>query len=454
MLKNLKMKKIALLGRTNVGKSTLFNKLSDERDALVSNIAGTTRDVRQGISSWNQRQMIFLDTAGLDVKSTEDIDRKAIKHAVKEAQQADLILFVVDVKDGILPQDKEFASAIKKMGKPTILVVNKVDSNRMMNDIYEFYNLGFDKLFAVSSKTGAGTGDLLDEVVKILKIRKKKVGPKPKLKNEIKIALIGKPNTGKSSLINAIVGEEKAIVSPVPHTTRDSQDFTVEYTTTEQKPKKYNLTFVDTAGIIKRRKIANYLQKISIEQSHESLSKADLAFLLIDASQPITVQDQSLAQTVIEENKSVIILINKWDLVEEKTTYSDKNYLGYLHRFLPFLKWAPVLFISAKNGAKIDKLLAKTLEIYENSQREFTKKELQEFLLHMMKKKAPPKEIGTRPPYIYEIVQIKKAPIVFEVIARDSLNIVFPYMRFMQKTLREYFQLEGCGIKLTFTEKE
>jgi len=453
-LKISKLKKIILIGRTNVGKSTLFNRLTDEREALVSNIAGTTRDVRHGVGSWDMRQMIFIDTAGLDIKSQQEIDILSVKKALQNIKDADMIYFVVDGKDGILPQDKEFAGLIKKSGKPIIVVANKIDSSRQFNNYYEFFNFGFEKVIPVSSKTGSGTADLLDETIKLLKIRKRKSKIKPILKNEIKIAIIGKPNTGKSSLLNAIIGEEKAIVSPIPHTTRDSQDFTIEYAMEKPLKKNYNLTFIDTAGIIKRRKIQNYLQEISIEQSLASLEKADIAFLVIDASQPITVQDQNLGQAILEQNKSVIIVVNKWDLMLEKNTYSDKNYTKYLNHFFPFLTWAPIIFVSAKNHSRIDRLIETTAQIYENSQKVFTEKELREFLLHLIKKKAPPKEIGTRPPYIHKIIQRKTQPITLEILATDAINIVYPYMRFMQKELREYFDLAGCGIKLTFTENE
>ncbi|MFA6537118.1 MAG: ribosome biogenesis GTPase Der [Patescibacteria group bacterium] len=454
MIKKNNLKKIIILGRTNVGKSTLFNRLTDEREALVSNIAGTTRDVRQGVSSWDMRQMLFLDTAGLDIKSEAEIDRSSVKKALLSEKEAHLILFVVDAHDGILPQDREFANLLKKLGKPIIVVANKVDTNRFLNNAYEFYNFGFETVIPVSSKTGAGTGDLLDEIVKKLKIRKRTSIIKPILKNEVKIAIIGKPNTGKSSLLNAIVGEEKAIVSPIPHTTRDSQDFTVEYEVEKPTNKKYNLTFIDTAGIIKKRKIQNYLQELSIEQSIKSLQKAHIAFLVIDASQPITAQDQSLGQAIVEENKSVIIVVNKWDIMADKNTYSDKNYTKYLFHFLPFLTWAPIIFISAKNHSRIDRLVETATTIYENSQKRFTEKELKDFLVHLIKKKAPPKEFGTRPPFMHRIVQRRTEPITFEIFTTDAKNIVYPYIRFMEKEMRRYFNLEGCGIKTTFTENE
>lgn len=447
-LKNKKLSLIALIGRTNVGKSTIFNRLIEEKRAIISNVPGTTRDVRFGNCLWRGKNFVLADTAGLDVESEAQIDKKAIEFSLKTLKDSKLCLFIVDAKDGLMPQDKEYAKEIKKLKKNTVLVINKVDSQRQMNQIDEFHKLGFKKIFPVSAKTGSGLGDLLDYIYD--NVKAEEVTEKESDLESIKVAIIGKPNVGKSSLINKVIGEEKVIVSEVPHTTRESQDLNINYKTSDQE---YSLTLIDTAGIIKKRKISGHLQKLSIEQSLESIKKSDLCLLMLDASDDLTMQDKNLAKEILESNKSLIFVINKWDLVKDKDEHSDKEFTTYVHRTFPYLTWAPIIFISAKTGFKVDRLLNEIIEINKNQNREFSDQELNEFKEYIIRKQPPRKTKGTKAPYMHEIKQIGKQPLKFEIIADGAENIHFSYRRYITNQLRHKFKLWGCGIKLLLTEK-
>ena len=440
---------IALIGRTNVGKSTIFNRLIEEKRAIISNSPGTTRDVRYGNCLWRGKYFLLADTAGLDVESDAAIDKKAIEFSFQALKESELCLFIVDAKDGLMPQDKQYAKQIKKLNKDTVLVINKVDSQKTMNQIDEFHKLGFKTIFPVSAKNGAGLGDLLDYLydnVNAIEVLEKQ----PENITSIKVAIIGKPNVGKSSLINKVLGEEKVIVSDIPHTTRESQDIAINYKADNDN--EYILNLIDTAGIIKKRKISGHLQKLSIEQSIDSIKKSDLCLLMLDAGEELTMQDKNLAKEILDNNKSLIFVVNKWDLVEDKDEHSDKTYTTYVHRTFPYLTWAPLIFISAKSGAKIDRLLKEIVEIHHTQNRDFTAEEMLEFKRYIVRKQPPRKSKGTRPPYIHEIKQISKQPLTFEIIAEGAENIHFSYRRFIINKLRETYKLWGCGIKLQLTE--
>jgi len=441
---------ITLVGRTNVGKSTLFNRLVEDKKALVSSIPGTTRDQRVGICNWQNRNIQVCDTAGLDVSLEAEIDKQSVKKAEDMARKAEIVLLVVDIKDGLLPQDKEYAQKLKKWGKKVYLVVNKVDSKKQLAEVNDFYRLGFKDLFVISSKTGAGVGDLLDAVTTNFKSKQTKEKNVAQKTNEIKIAIVGKPNVGKSSLINKIVGEERAIVSSIPHTTRDSQDITVEHT--DDKGQEYNLTFIDTAGIIKQRKINDKLKEQSIEQSYEMIRRSDLVLLVLDGASEVTVQDKSLAGEILENNKSLIFVINKWDLIPEKDTHSDKKYIDFLHKHFPYLTWAPVIFVSAKTGFKVDRLVKIVTEIYRNQNLTIPQKSVNELLKKILRKQTPKVAMGALLPKIYSLEQIKTNPQTFLLAAKNTKNIHFSYRRFIQNQIREKYKLAGCGIKIKLEE--
>ena len=438
---------ITLIGRTNVGKSTIFNRLIEAHKAIISAVPGTTRDVRYGTCLWRGKNFLLADTAGLDVESDAPIDKKAIEFSYKSLKDSKLCIFIVDGKAGLLPQDKEYAQIIKKEGKKTVLVVNKVDSAKILNQVEEFYKLGFEKIFSVSAKTGAGLGDLLDYLYDNVDGTDAQAEEEEDLK-KIKVAIIGKPNVGKSSLINKVIGEEKVIVSDIPHTTRESQDIDMEYETEDEK---YKLTLIDTAGIIKKRKIKDTLQKLSIEQSINTIKKSDLCLLMLDCSEEFTVQDKNLAREILDNNKSLIFVINKWDLMEDKYEHSDKEFIEYVHGIFPYLTWAPIVFISAKTGFKVERLLKEIIEINKTQTQRITDEELMDFKRFLVRKQTPKKSKGTKPPYIHDIKHVKTNPLTFEVIADDADNLHFSYRRYIQNQLRDRFKLWGCGIKLRLT---
>jgi GTP-binding protein len=446
---------VALIGRTNVGKSTLFNRLTEKQLTLVSAIPGTTRDRRFGECSWDEKTINLIDTAGLDVEGEKEIDKQAVEMAKKSITEADMILFVVDGRVGILPQDREYAKMILKTKKPVVVAVNKVDSQKQMHGLADFYRLGFKNIEAVSAKSGSGTGELLDLILSLLPKSSSTSVPAEETAPEIKIAIIGKPNVGKSSLFNQIAGEYKSIVSDIPHTTRDSQDVSMYYSPENQTElaTPYLLTFIDTAGIIKSRKINDRLKEISIEQSFKSIERSDLVILLVDASEPITMQDKNLATEIVERNKSLIFVVNKWDKLKDKTTSSDKKYAQFLYGHFPFLTWAPIVFTSAKTGAKTNRLLDLVCDVYARQHQKIDQGQLNELLQYILKKKRPPRTLGQKPPYIFKMKQTSMAPLTFEVIAGEADQINYVYRRYLQHEIRKRFGYDGCGVKIVLTEK-
>jgi GTPase len=441
----IKLPIVALIGRTNVGKSTLFNRLTEEKGAIVSEIEGTTRDRKYGQVWWLGRDFLLVDTAGLDVSTEAAIDKESIIQAKKAVAEADLILLVVDSRAGLQAEDREYAKMIRRWQKPTLVVANKVDSNRQLKAANNFNKLGFGDPLAVSATTGAGTGDLLDEVAKVLKNKIKDIETKPEFPI-IKLAIIGKPNVGKSSLLNKIAGEERVIVSDIPHTTRDSQAVDIDI---ENEGQKYQLRFIDTAGIRKKRKIDFSIEEASVEQSVENIKRADIVLFVIDAGKGVSIQDGHIAREIMENNKSLIIVVNKWDLVLDKTPKSAKDFLAYLDGELPFLAWAPKVFVSAKTGTKVDTIVKTIFEVYANQNKEISDKELEHFLQYAIKHQTPKRACGRRAPFLLTLKQINKNPQTFELVADQPHNIHFSYMRYLINLLREKFGLVGVGVKLT-----
>jgi len=441
--------KVCLIGRTNVGKSTLFNLLTEEKGAITSGVPGTTRDLKQGECVWQGKSFNIVDTAGIDVSTEAKIDQVAVKSAMDAAKGSILNVLVVDAKVGLLPQDKEYARMLKKMDAPYFLLMNKVDSAKQMKSLGEFEKLGMKNSEAISGVTGAGSADFLD---KVLHIVKKKLKDYKELEEKIiDIAIVGKPNVGKSSILNRIAGEEKAIVSELAHTTRDSQNFAVRY---NYLGEDVLLNFVDTAGIRKKRKISDPIEKESVRQSLYAIQKAKIVLLVIDAGEDITAQDKNITKAILEQNKSLIIVVNKWDLVEDKDTHSDKTYTEFLHKSFPYLTWAPIVFLSALTGAKIKKLITNIIEIYDKQNLEITDEEMKQYLNFIIKKQSPKKAKGTKRPYIHTFRQLATSPQTFELVTDQPENIHFSYMRYIKNQLRSRFSLEGVGIKVIPIDKK
>lgn len=446
---------VALCGRTNVGKSTLFNCLTEKRQALVSDIAGTTRDSNLGIVEWDNSAFEVVDTAGIiDWRylltkkiSNNDIDTQTQKQARSYLDRADLILFLVDSKTGLLPEDKEIASALKKsptFSKKVMLVANKVDNFRFASEAAQFNKLGLGEPIPISAASSMGTGDLLDIVIsKIDKKKKNKKIQKEKTENDINVCIIGKPNVGKSSLLNSILGYERVIVSPLAHTTREPQNTYLTY-------KDKNITLVDTAGISKQGTKSKGLEKPGILKSLKSLEKADIAMLVIDTSEPITHQDAKIIQEIVDRRKSLIFIANKWDLIEEK---NPKKWTEKIYDKLPFATWAPIQFLSAKTGEKVNKILDLILKIASERQLQLSDSQCNKFLSHVVKLHKPAKGKGLKAPHIYEFTQTKNNPPSFAVRIGPNDDLHFSYLRFMENRLREKYGFTGTPIHTSISKE-
>ncbi|MFA5131564.1 MAG: ribosome biogenesis GTPase Der [Patescibacteria group bacterium] len=447
---------VVMCGRTNVGKSTLFNCLTEKRQALVSDIAGTTRDSNLGIVEWDGSAFELVDTAGiLDWRylltkklAANDIDTQTQKQARRYLDEATLILFMVDTKAGLLLEDKELAAALKKSptySKKIMLIANKVDNFRAASESAQFNKLGLGEPIAVSAASSMGTGDLLDVIIaKIDKHKKNKKAVENKDDKIITACIIGKPNVGKSSLLNSILGYERVIVSPIPHTTREPQNTNLVY-----NDKK--ITLVDTAGISKQGKKGKGLEKPGILKSLKSLDKADIALLVMDISEPITHQDAKIIQEIVERQKSLIFIANKWDMVEERNT---KKWTEIIYDKLPFATWAPIQFISAKTGEKVSKILDLVLKIAAERALELSDSQCTKFLSHVVKLHKPAKGKGTKSPRIYEFKQVKVNPPSFVVRIGPNDDLHFSYVRFMENRLREKYGFTGTPLHVSVTKEK
>lgn len=446
---------VVLCGRTNVGKSTLFNRLTEKNQALVSNIPGTTRDSNLGIVEWANSAFELVDTAGIiNWKFLEDkkmvaveVDDQSQKQAVKHLNRADLILFIVDNKAGLLPEDKEIARALRKnpnYSQKTLVVANKVDSFQTAEEAAIFNKLGLGEPLTTSAVSSMGTGDLLDIIVNRLDKQRQYQKPVPdKALVTIKACLVGKPNVGKSSLLNSLLGYERVIVSPVAHTTRESQDITLRY-------QDRLITLIDTAGISRQGKKSKGLEKPGILQSLSSLARADIAILVLDISEPITHQDAKIIQEVVDRQKSLIIIANKWDQVEKRDT---KKWTTAIYDKFPFVSWAPLQFLSAKTGEKVNRLLNILLKVADERALSLSDSQCTKFLNQVVKIHKPAKGKGLKAPRIYEFRQIKSNPPSFIVRIGPNDDLHFSYVRFMENRLREKYGFTGTPIKTTITKE-
>ncbi|MEK7653278.1 MAG: ribosome biogenesis GTPase Der [Patescibacteria group bacterium] len=439
-----KIPQVAIVGRANVGKSTLFNCLIEKNKAIISNIAGTTRDRNIDLVKWRDRQFTLIDTGGLDVdkKGGGIIEINIVKQAQKAISTADLVLFLIDVKAGVLATDRELARELvkKNLKKKTILIGNKADSMKWRQMSGELYKLNLGEPIMLSALSGSGTGDLLDLIIE--KLPKTKSPTTDNQLPTIKIAIIGKPNVGKSSLLNAILGEERVIVTDIPHTTRESHDAEFIY-------QENRFILVDTAGIIKKGKIVpGSLEKKSIAKSIQTIAQADVVILVTEVNKDIGLLDKKITQEILENSKPMIIVANKWDLIPEKDTNTVNKYVDYYRAIFPYLWWAPIIFISAKSGQRARKILDLVLEIKKSSEVKISDSQLQKFLKSQIKKHKPSRGKGLKNPYIYEIKQTGSTPPRFMITVNDPTTLHFSYLRFLQNNLREKFKIIGTPIQI------
>ena len=432
---------VAVVGRPNVGKSTLFNKLIGKRLSIVDDTPGVTRDRIYGDAEWENKKIMLVDTGGIEPK-TDDIILSGMRHQAQLAiDTAQVIIFVTDLKCGVTASDSEIASMLQKSGKPIVLCVNKCDTvGETPMEFYEFYNLGLGDPIPVSSVHGHGTGDLLDEVFKYL--------PDSDFAEEeddvIQVAVIGKPNAGKSSLVNQIAGEERSIVSDIAGTTRDAID-----TFVENEKGKFN--FIDTAGLRRKSRVDDKIEKYSILRAQMSIERADVCVIMIDGVEGFTEQDSKVAGLALEQGKACIIAVNKWDAVEKDGTTMD-SYRKKLMKDFSFMPYAPIIFISAKTGQRIDRLFELITYVHSQNTMRISTGMLNDILADATARVQPPTDKGKRLK-IYYMTQASTKPPTFVCFCNKAELFHFSYQRYLENQIRSTFGLEGTPVRFVIRER-
>ncbi len=433
---------VAVVGRPNVGKSTFFNAIAGEKISIVKDTPGVTRDRIYADVTWLDRAFTLVDTGGIEPDSSDLILKQMREQAEIAIQTADVILFMTDVKQGLVDSDAKVCDMLRRARKPVLLVVNKVDDfNKYQADVYEFYNLGIGDPYPVSSVNRLGFGDLLDEVIKHF--------PEDYATEEeddrIKVAVIGKPNVGKSSLINKILGENRLIVSDVAGTTRDAVDTDVTY-----NGKEY--VFIDTAGVRRKAKIKEDLEKYMIVRTLAAVDRADVVLLLIDATEGVTEQDAKVAGIAHDNGKAIIIVVNKWDAVEkdDKTIY---RFTEDVRNTLSFMQYAEILFISAQTGQRIPKLFEKIDSVYDNYCMRIQTGTLNEIMVKAVAMQQPPTDKGRRLKLFY-ITQVSVKPPTFVIFVNDKELMHFSYTRYIENQIRDTFGFAGTPLHFIIRERE
>ena len=432
---------VAFVGRPNVGKSTLFNRLAGKRISIVQDTPGVTRDRVYAEAEWLNYNFTMIDTGGIEPENNDIIVKQMRRQAQIAIETADVIVFIVDGKEGMTAADSEVAQMLRKSKKPVVLVVNKIDNLKDESNCFEFYNLGIGDPITISASQGLGLGDMLDEVVKHFK----------DLPNEdeddeyIRIAMIGKPNVGKSSLINKLLGEERVIVSNVPGTTRDSID---SYLETEQG----KFILIDTAGIRRKSKVKEEIERYSVIRTYAAVEKADVCILMVDATEGVTEQDEKIIGYAHEMNKAIMVIVNKWDLIEK----DDKTMINFkkdMQQKLNFLSYAPYLFISALTGQRVHKVLDMAKACYDNYNKRVATGVLNDVISKAVLMKEPP-TVALKRLKIYYVTQVAAKPPKFVLFVNDSSAVHFSYQRYLENQLRNSFDFEGTGLEIEYREKK
>ena len=433
---------IAIVGRPNVGKSTLFNKLIGKRLSIVDDTPGVTRDRIYGDCEWLGRNMLLVDTGGIEPYSDDIILSQMRRQAQLAIESADVIVLVTDVRSGVIATDTEVAQMLQKSGKPIVLCVNKCDTiGDVPPDFYEFYNLGLGDPVAVSSVHGHGTGDLLDEIIKYLPDEEQGEYDEDK----IKVAVIGKPNVGKSSLINAISGEERAIVSNIAGTTRDSTDTLISNEYGE-------FVFIDTAGLRRKSKVEDQIEKYSVIRARMAVERADVCVIMIDGTEGFTEQDSKVAGIAHDLGKACIIAVNKWDAVDKDGKTMDKERKKLMNDF-GFMSYAPIIFISAKTGQRLDRLFELIKFVNEQNSMRISTGKLNEVLSAATTRVQPPTDKGKRLK-IYYMTQASTRPPTFVCFVNSKDLFHYSYQRYIDNQIREVFGLEGTPTRFVIRERE
>lgn len=443
---------VALVGRPNVGKSTLFNRLVGERKAVISDIPGTTRDRLDGEVDWNGVEFTLIDTGGIEVyqpKGNRDTSALAegsiefveqIKtQALIAVEQADVIVMVADVQQGVTAADEDIATILQKTSKPVLIAANKLDSDKDEDSIYEFYSLGLGEVVGLTAIHGKGSGDLLDRIVELLPTQ-----PEAEFREEeeqLRVAIVGRPNVGKSSLLNRILGHDRSIVSDQSGTTRDAIDTDITW---HGNP----LTLIDTAGIRRRGRIDPGIEKYSVIRALKAIDRADVALLLIDAEEGITAQDAHIAGMVLERMKSMVVIVNKWDLIE-KDSNTIYEFEREVREGLAFMPYVPVIFISVLTGQRVHKVLETAFAVWEERFRRIPTSELNRVIRNAYTE-HPPTGRDTRSLKIYYTTQVRTNPPTFLFHVNDTKLVHFSYERYLENRLRQEYPLTGTPVRFSF----
>lgn len=430
---------VAIVGRPNVGKSTFFNRLIERREAIVNDESGVTRDRLYGHCFWNGKTFSVVDTGGYVENSTDVFEREISKQVLIAIEEADAVMFMVDVDMGLTDLDVAVADILRSSKKPVFLVVNKVDSNKKIVNSYEFYNLGLGELYCISAITGAGTGELLDAVVKALPDK-----PNDEELDLPRITIVGRPNVGKSSLTNVLIGEERNIVTNVAGTTRDSIN-------TRYNKYGYDFMLVDTAGVRRKSKVSEDLEFYSVMRSIRAIENSDVCLLMIDAEQGWESQDQNILNLIRRNKKGIVILVNKWDLIE-KDSNTLKEYREFIQERIAPFNDIPILFISALTKQRISDVLSTAMQVYENRIQRIPTGKLNEVMLDAIESFPPPATKGKYIKIKY-VTQLPTPTPVFAFFANLPQYIKEPYKRYLENKLRENFNLTGVPIVLVFRDK-
>lgn len=432
---------IAIVGRPNVGKSSLFNKITGKRLSIVEDTPGVTRDRIYADAEWSGKSFTLIDTGGIEPDGGDTLLSQMREQASIAIDTADVIILITDVKTGVTSADRDIATLLRRASKPVVLCVNKVDSvGAMPSEFYEFYNLGLGEPVAVSSVHGTGTGDLLDAAFKHIDFREFENNDE----DIIKVALIGKPNVGKSSLTNYILGENRMIVSDIPGTTRDAVDVQIE-----NQHGKFCL--IDTAGIRKKKKIDETIEHYSVLRSFAAVDRADVCIIMLDANEGVTAQDTKIAGFANDKGKALVIAVNKWDIAQKETGTMEKLKKD-IYRDLSFMDFAPIVFISAKTGQRVDKLMTLILQTAAQNRRRITTGMLNEFLSDATARVQPPSDKGKRLK-IYYMTQASVCPPTFIFFVNRSDLFHFSYKRYLENRLRAVFGFEGSPVRFIVRER-
>lgn len=433
---------VAIVGRPNVGKSTLFNALAGERIAIVQDFPGVTRDRIYADVTWLDKQFTMIDTGGIEPESSDVLLSYMRQQAEVAIQTADVIVFLVDVRQGLVDDDFKVADMLRRSTKPIVLVVNKVDNfDKLMPDVYEFYNLGIGDPHPVSASSKLGLGDMLDEVISHFN----PADLKEEEDDRPRIAIVGKPNVGKSSIINKLIGEERVIVSDIAGTTRDAIDTTVKYHGRE-------FIFIDTAGLRRKSKIKEEIERFSIVRTVSAVERADIVVLVIDAKEGVTEQDAKIAGIAHERGKGMIIAVNKWDAVEkdDKTIY---KYTNEIKGTLAYMPYAEMIFISALTGQRLPKLFDLIEKVIQNQNLRIATGVLNEIMAEAVALQQPPSDKGKRLK-LYYITQVSIKPPTFVIFVNDKELMHFSYTRYIENKIREAFGFSGTSLKFFIRERK